>query len=145
MTKKICSKFIKNHLMVCLIRTFSYSNISRFVSFSPDILRQLLEHELVVDLVDHVEGENGRAPLHFAAKFNHTEIAKELLQHGAKPDREDVTGKSPIYMAACAGHANMLKVFLDHGKLLIVIISGINVASAGSAVKAFKNTESFTT
>ena len=74
--------------MVCLIRTFSHSIISRFVSFSPDILRQLLEHELVVDLVDHVEGENGRAPLHFAAKFNHTEIAKELLQHGASKTRQ---------------------------------------------------------
>ena len=65
-------------------------------------------------MVDHVERENGRAPLHLAAKFNHIEIAKELLQHGAKLDRVDITGKSPIYMAACGGYADMLKVFLEH-------------------------------
>lgn len=92
------------------------------MSFSLDILRQLLEYDFVVDLVDHVERENGRAPLHFAAKFNHIEIAKELLQQRAKPDREDITGKSPIYMAACAGHADMLKAFLDHGRPSMLIL-----------------------
>ena len=79
-------------------------------------MRLLLEQHDVVELVDHVEGENGRAPLHLAAKFNHIEIAKELLLHGAKLDREDIMGKSPIYMAASGGHADMLKVFLEHGK-----------------------------
>ena len=91
--------------------------ISYFVLFLPDILRRLLEHDFVVDLVDHVERNNGRAPLHLAAKFNHVEIARELLQHGAKLDREDTTGKSPLYMAASGGHADMLKVFLEHGRL----------------------------
>ena len=67
-------------------------------------------------MVDHVERENGRAPLHLAAQFNHIEIAKELLQDGAKLDREDITGKSPIYMAASGGHSDMLKVFLEHGR-----------------------------
>jgi ankyrin repeat protein len=52
-----------------------------------------------------------------AAKFNHVEIATELLQHGAKLDREDTTGRSPLYMAASGGHADMLKVFLEHGRL----------------------------
>ena len=70
-----------------------------------------------MDLVDHVERNNGRAPLHLAAKFNHVEIARELLQHGAKLDREDTTGKSPLYMAASGGHADILKVFLEHGRL----------------------------
>ncbi len=74
-------------------------------------MRLLLEQHDVVELVDHVEGENGRAPLHLAAKFNHIEIAKELLL-----DRKDIMGKSPIYMAASGGHADVLKVFLEHGK-----------------------------
>ena len=80
-------------------------------------MRLLLKQPDVVELVDHVERENGRAPLHLAAKFNHIEIAKELLLHGAKLDREDIMGKSPIYMAASSGHADMLKVFLEHGKI----------------------------
>ena len=83
-----------------------------------EILKKLLEHDLIVNLVDHVERENGRAPLHLAAKFNHVEIARELLSHGAKLDREDITGKSPLYMAASGGHAEMLRVFLEHGKLI---------------------------
>ncbi len=66
--------------------------------------------------MDHVEQDNARAPLHLAAKFNHIEIAKELLLHGAKLDRKDIMGKSPIYIAASGGHADMLKVFLEHGK-----------------------------
>lgn len=85
---------------------------------SSDIVRRLLEQELVANLVDHVERENGRAPLHLAAWFNHVEIAQTLLKHGAKLDRPDITGKSPIYMAACGGHADMLRVFLEHGNCL---------------------------
>ncbi len=79
-------------------------------------MRLLLEKHVIVELVDLVERENGRAPLHLAAKFNQIEIAKELLLHGARLDREDIMGKSPIYMAASGGHADMLKVFLEHGK-----------------------------
>ena len=81
-----------------------------------DILKGLLQHESVGDLVDHVENTNGRAPLHLAAKFNHVEIAKELLLHGAKLTRQDVTGKTPIFMAASKGHAALLEVFLQHGQ-----------------------------
>ena len=79
-------------------------------------MRLLLQKPVVVELVDHVEPENGRAPLHLAAEFNHIEIAKELLLHEARLDRKDIMGKSPIYMAASGGHADMLKVFLEHGK-----------------------------
>ena len=79
-------------------------------------MRLLLEQRNVGELVNHLELENRRAPLHLAAKFNHIEIAKELLLHGAKLDQEDIMGKSPIYMAASGGHADMLKVFLEHGK-----------------------------
>ena len=82
----------------------------------------LLEKDIVAKMVNDVEMENWQAPLHLAAKFKHIEIAKELLQHGAKLDRPDINGQSPLYMAACVGYADMLKVFLGHGTLLVVFL-----------------------
>ena len=73
-------------------------------------------------MVNDMKRENGQAPLHLAAKFNHIEIAKELLQRGAKLDRADINGQSPLYMAACGGYADMLKVFLEHGTSLVAIL-----------------------
>ena len=76
----------------------------------------------MANMVNDIERKNKRAPLHLAAKFNYIEIAKELLQHGAKLDRPDITGQSPLYMAACGGYADMLKVFLEHGTLLVAFL-----------------------
>lgn len=82
------------------------------------LLRCLLDRDLFRNLVDHVDQEHGRTPLHIAAKYNHIEVAKELLLHGAKLDRQDTAGNTPIFMAASKGHALMLKVFLQHGECI---------------------------
>lgn len=82
-----------------------------------DMLRSVLPVvDLVGDIMDRADDDNGRTPLHHAAKFNHVEIAKELLIHGAKLDLVDATGKTPIFMAASKGHASMLQIFVEHGK-----------------------------
>ncbi|XP_046848108.1 transient receptor potential cation channel subfamily A member 1-like [Xenia sp. Carnegie-2017] len=81
-----------------------------------DFLRNLLQHDFIVDLVNHVEGVSRRSPLHFAATFNHVEIAKVLLEHGGKITEVDITDKCPLYIAANKGHANMLELFLKHEK-----------------------------
>ena len=76
-----------------------------------DIMRRLLKLDLAADLVDHQESENGRAPLHLAVMFNHIEIAKELLDHGARFDRQDITGRTQIFIAAYKGHSALREVF----------------------------------
>ncbi|XP_046848681.1 transient receptor potential cation channel subfamily A member 1-like isoform X1 [Xenia sp. Carnegie-2017] len=81
-----------------------------------DFLHNLLQHDFIVDLVNHVESVNGRSPLHFAATFNHVEIAKVLLEHGGKITEVDITERCPLYIAANKGHANMLELFLKHEK-----------------------------
>ncbi|XP_046848105.1 transient receptor potential cation channel subfamily A member 1-like [Xenia sp. Carnegie-2017] len=79
-------------------------------------LRNLLQHDIIVDLVNHVESVNARSPLHFAATFNHVEIAKVLLEHGGKITKVDIIRRCPVYIAAAKGHANMLELFLKHEK-----------------------------
>ena len=81
-----------------------------------DILKSLLEHKVVCDLVNHAEYVKRRTPLHLAAKFNHVKISSELLLHGAKLDPKDITGKTPVFLAAFHGYASLLKDFLHYGK-----------------------------
>ncbi|XP_046848679.1 transient receptor potential cation channel subfamily A member 1-like isoform X2 [Xenia sp. Carnegie-2017] len=105
------------------------------------ILRKLLENKLIARLVNHVESENGRSPLHFAAKFNHLEIAKMLLEHYGKITRIDTTERSPLYIAAYNGHAKMLDFFLKQGKYNVndlrkVLYAAVNSGDE-STVKVF--------
>ena len=76
-----------------------------------------MQLDLAANLVDHVENQNGRTPLHLAAQLNHVDIARELLINGAKFDRKDVTGRTPIFMAASKGYSTMLRMFLHHGRV----------------------------
>ncbi|GAB5359500.1 hypothetical protein AAMO2058_000549200 [Amorphochlora amoebiformis] len=52
------------------------------------------------------------APLHAAALFNHTEMAKWLLTEGANVDVQMLDASTPIILAASEGNEEMVKLLL---------------------------------
>jgi len=58
---------------------------------------------------------SGWTPLHEAAYWGRTEIAKLLLSHGADVNAKDNFGWTPLHKAAEEGKTEITKVLLSHG------------------------------
>ena len=54
-------------------------------------------------------------PLHTAAFFGRTDIAKILLNSGASVDSEDANWATPLHFAAWQGQLETLKLLMEHG------------------------------
>lgn len=57
----------------------------------------------------------GVTPLHMAAFLGLTELAEQLLQHGAIVDATVHNGCTALFIAASRGHEPMVKLLLRHG------------------------------
>lgn len=51
---------------------------------------------IILGAVLNVKDEQGNTPLHLAATFNHPNIFKLLVRHGASPDVTDASGETPL-------------------------------------------------
>lgn len=49
-------------------------------------------------------------PLHFAALNGHAEVARLLIQHGAKIDAESKRGRTALMTAAALGRVGVVRV-----------------------------------
>lgn len=58
---------------------------------------------------------DGCVPLHFAAKFGHTDEVIHLFLHGAEVDVRDKNGFTPLHYASGMGHLAVVRHLLCHG------------------------------
>lgn len=59
--------------------------------------------------------ENGNTPLHIASLNGHAELARMLLEAGAKVDARGKKGSTPLHLAAMDGHFAVARLLLDRG------------------------------
>lgn len=81
---------------------------NRDTSYAEKILQELIKRGAFVSAQD----ENGKTPLHIAAKYNHLYAAKLLLKSGSKVMPKDKSGKTPLDYAESA---EMIKLLKEHG------------------------------
>ena len=80
-----------------------------------DVAKELLKHSKDKNPM----GTNKRTALHFAAKANHLEVVKVLLDKiEDEKDPMDDYGRSPLHEAALNGNLEMVKVLLPHSIFL---------------------------
>jgi ankyrin repeat protein len=54
-------------------------------------------------------------PLHVASKQGHVEVARVLLDHGARITTPDMFLRTPLYCACINGHVDLTQFLLEHG------------------------------
>lgn len=59
----------------------------------------------------------GKTPLSVAAEKGYTETVKQLLDHGANPNLQDIARVTPLWYAAQRGHAAVRQLLLDIGAM----------------------------
>jgi uncharacterized protein len=57
----------------------------------------------------------GLTPLHYAARHNHVEVAKLLIQAGAKVNAREANDITPLLMAIGSGNAAVARFLVEHG------------------------------
>ena len=75
-------------------------------------------HEAIAKQLMHDANKrnpNGQWPLHAAAFYGHTRIARLLLRNGARVDPRDYGGLTPLNMAAREGHEKTVELLVDRG------------------------------
>ncbi len=60
----------------------------------------------------HAVDELGKQPLHYAAQFNHKEIAELLIAHGADVNAADRFGMTPLHLAAIGGYKDIVDILV---------------------------------
>ena len=70
---------------------------------------------LIVNGADVNAEDNGRTPLHGAARFNALSRAPVLIEYGADVNAKDKDGETPLDYAIEEGHAKMQSLLRRHG------------------------------
>jgi ankyrin repeat protein len=63
----------------------------------------------------NVKDHEGFLPLHWAARFDHREIAEFLLTHGAPVDGRESHEMTPLHIAASASSEDVAALLIEHG------------------------------
>ena len=79
------------------------------------------EHIIARGASVHLEDEEERTALSYAAEKGHTDIAKLLLQHGADPDSDDRDGLKPLHYATDNDNLGVVQLLLASGVSPITI------------------------
>jgi ankyrin repeat protein len=90
------------------------------------LMRACAEGDLAraVELLDgwrsNVDAQDaaGLAPLHFACKFGHIEVARQLVARGAKLETKNKNGNTALNLASLSGHTAIIRLLLDAGAQL---------------------------
>ncbi|HEV3122328.1 MAG TPA: ankyrin repeat domain-containing protein [Isosphaeraceae bacterium] len=61
------------------------------------------------------DSTGGYTPLHWAARFGHTDLANALIRRGANVNADAGDGWTPLHLAAQSGHLQMVKELVAHG------------------------------
>jgi ankyrin repeat protein len=59
--------------------------------------------------------EQQRSPLHYAAAYDHAEVAQALLDAGAKLEAVDSKSNTPLHSAAGYGRGELVVLLLEKG------------------------------
>ncbi|XP_055306536.1 serine/threonine-protein kinase TNNI3K-like [Sitodiplosis mosellana] len=62
-----------------------------------------------------VQLDNGKTPIHVAARKGHVVVVKFLIQHGADINAQTQDRETALHMAAYQGHAEIVKFLIEHG------------------------------
>ena len=65
--------------------------------------------------VNHAHSELNQSALHICASGGYIELARILLDRGARVDLSDRDGKTPLFMAVAKGEADVVKLLLQYG------------------------------
>lgn len=57
---------------------------------------------------------SGQSPLHLAATFENSDVARYLLKYKANVDQLDGSGKTPLFVASYRGRLNTVRVLLEN-------------------------------
>ena len=77
-----------------------------------DDVRELIRQGADVDAVDMFGGNTG---LHWAARLGFSEMARLLLDNGARVDARNDEGETPLHWAAAEGRKALLVTLIAHG------------------------------
>ena len=63
----------------------------------------------------NIADKEGLTPLYFICRDGNFDLAKKIVEAGAKPHVKDENGLTPLYFLCQAGYNNLAKMFIDHG------------------------------
>jgi len=63
----------------------------------------------------NVKDDEGFLPLHWAARFDHREIAEFLLTNGAEVDGRESHEMTPLHIAAASSSEDVAALLIEHG------------------------------
>ena len=102
--------------LLCKIFKSAYQNVTSPASAGTtggaydDIRRLIMRDNVTVSSIDYVDATTGWTPLQLACVFGNTEVAQQLIRHGAAATAEDSEGANAIVLAAIFGHAHIVKM-----------------------------------
>jgi len=79
--------------------------------YATDITTDTIANGAEVNIKDTA----GRTPLHMAAAYGATPVARLLLEKGADPDEQDAMGLTPMHMAAGYCRPSTIKLLVENG------------------------------
>lgn len=110
------------------IRSRNHAVVKRLVKIGADVnaltnygdapLSFAHDTEMVNILINHnakVNGGNSTSPLHTAAFYGRSDVARALIKEGANVDATDINGETPLHRAAFRNKLDMVKLLLDYG------------------------------
>lgn len=107
----------------------------RCQGWTPVMIAAANGHEEVVHYLlenganPNIPNRFGRTALHYVAKYNFLNIAKDLLVHGANPNLESKndSANTPVKAALVNGYTDMLILLLTYGGDKNVVVNGISI------------------
>ena len=89
--------------------------IDSWAAASTGNIKALQQHLAAGTDLDANSPSRGGTPLHLAAVFGQTEVARLLLKNQAQLESTDRNGSTPVMLAAFFAHPEIVKVLLENG------------------------------